>query len=205
MNTRRLSFGLMFTFATALAACGGEAPPPETPPPPPPAAPEPPAASAEPASAGPGAEGPGAGKKEEPAPAPKPAKDKVQGKWGFDFSGEVRAKAEEEAKKKAGANDKDGKKFQDLMKKEEDKHAKQHMEVTADTWTVFDGDKPVMKVKFEVGKDEGNTLTIKMGKDEVTKKDYKGQELVVTFKDDNTISVPDPKDAKKPASSFKRQ
>jgi hypothetical protein len=205
MNTRRLSFGLLFTFATALAACGGEAPPPETPPPPPPAAPEPPAAPAEPAAAGPGAEGPAGGKKEEPAPAPKAAKDKVQGKWGFDFSGEVRAKAEEDAKKKAGAADKDGKKFQELMKKEEDKHAKQHMEVSGDTWTVFDGDKPVMKVHYDIGKDEGSTLTIKLGKDEVTKKDWKGQELVVSFKDDNTISVPDPKDAKKAPTSYKRQ
>src|SRR5262245_30667547 len=204
MNTRRLSFGLMFTFATAFAACGGEAPPPETPPPPPPAAPEPAAGGAEPAAAGAGAPEAAAPKKEE-APAPKPGKDKIQGKWGFDFSGEVRAKAEEDAKKKAGANDKDGKKFQDLMKKEEEKRAKNHIELTADTLILYDGEKPTAKIHYDVGNDAGSTLTIKLGKDEVSKKDHKGKELTITFKDDNTISVPDLKDDKKPANQYKKQ
>src|SRR5262245_41791089 len=117
MKTRRFSHGLMLTLATALfVACGGEQPKPESPPAPTPAAPEAPAApSADPATAGPAASSAPA-EPPKKAEAPKPNKEKVVGKWTQDFSGDVKTAAEEDAKKKAG---KDEKKLADLLKKAE--------------------------------------------------------------------------------------
>ena len=206
MNTRRFSHGLMLTLATAFfAACGGEQPKPESPPPPTPAAPEPPAApSADPATAGPS----GSATPAEPpkkVEAPKPNKEKVIGKWSQDFSGDVKTAAEEDAKKKAG---KDEKKLADLLKKAEEATGKHWVENTADTHTEYEGDKVLHKGKYEVVKDEGSTLVVKsVGKDEITKKEMPG-EITLTFKDDNTIEMKEP-GAKDPAKAktlvFKRK
>ncbi len=68
--------------------------------------------------------------------------------------------------------------------------------------------KPVHKVKYEVSKDDPSALTIKLGKDEVSKKDLKGAEVTVTFTDENTFTIKDPvaKDAKTAKTLvFKRQ
>ncbi len=140
-------------------------------------------------------------------PPPKPAKEKVVGKWQFSFEGDVRTKAEEELKKKF-AKEKDTKKFDAEIKKLEEAAALEWVEFTADTYASYVNDaktkkeKAVLKTKFEVVKDENTSLTMKpVGKPEVGKIDPKA-EVVVTFKDDNTITIPDPK---KGALVFKRK
>jgi hypothetical protein len=172
-----------------LAACGGDPPQPETPPPPAPAAPEP-TPAAEPAPADPGAAaGAEAPKKVDAAPA-KPNKEKIAARWSFDFSGEAKTLAEEDAKKKS----KDEKKQAEALTKAETAFTKKAVEFAGDTVTVYDGDKAIKKVKYEVVKDEGSTLTIKfVGKDEISKKDMAtAPEMTISFKDDTTIEMKDP-------------
>jgi hypothetical protein len=147
------------------------------------------APTVEPAAAAPPAPAPVV----EAPPPPKPAKERIVGKWQFDFSGEARTKAEEEAHKKAGKADKDNKKFDAAMKKLEAEAATEWIEFTADnTYASYVGDKPVMKVKYEIAKEEGDTLTMKpTGKDEISKKEL-NVEIPVTLKGD-TIEMRDPK------------
>jgi hypothetical protein len=202
MNNRRLSYGLLLALSTALVAGCGEPANPDVPPQPsaspsdvPSAAPAAastdvapppaPAASAEPAPA--------------PAPAAKPAKEKWVGKFVQEFQGEVKDAFEADATKKF-AKEKDTKKHDAAMKTAMDALSQNTIENTADTHTFLSKGKAVHKIKFEVaGKDDPNTLTIKLGKDETTKKDLKGAEITVTFTDDNTFNVKDPfaKDPKK--------
>lgn len=198
MNRRRLAFGILF--ATAIAACG-EPPPPEAPPPvaPPPdpapaktaevaAAPEPPKPSE--VAAAP-----------EPAPAPKPLKERVIGKWQFELTGEARAFHEANVRKKTG---KDEAKFEKAMKEIEEAAKKEWVELTADTYTSWVGDKIERQMHYAVVKEEGNTLTAKPTKDLVTKKDIKGDMTVaITLKDDNTLEMFDP--SKKINLTFKRK
>jgi hypothetical protein len=185
MNNRRLSYGLLFTFAAALAACGGDPPPPAETPAPPPAEPAP--AAEAPAS-------PPPAKVDAPPPPPpaKPAKEKIVGKFVQDFAGEVKDSAEAAAKKAAGAADKDGKKFNAAMQKSQEATAANQLELTADTLVWSQKGKPVHKVKFEVENSTDTALSIKLGKDEQTKKDLKGQKVEITFSDDNTFSMKDP-------------
>lgn len=190
MKIRRLSHGVLFCVATALVACGGEVPPPETPPPAPPLATETPATTptADPVATAP-VEAP---KKADPPPAPvKTAKELVVGKWQFDLmASDPGKKAEEDAKKKAG---KDEKKLAELMKKTSDEAAKESIEMTADMYISYVGDKPVYKAKYEVVKEDGKTVHMKqVGKDEIAKKEMK-DEIVITLTDDNTLSMKDPK------------
>jgi hypothetical protein len=134
--------------------------------------------------------------KESP-PGPKSLKERIVGVWVLDFSGDVKTTAEADAKKKAG---KDEKKLADLMKKAEETAAKEKVESTGDTMILWDGDKTTSKAKYEIVKEEGNTLTLKrVGKDEISKKDVAATEIVITFKDETTIELKDPKekDAKK--------
>ncbi|MFS8070132.1 MAG: hypothetical protein ACMG6S_27525 [Byssovorax sp.] len=203
MNNRRLSYGLLLAFSTALVAGCGEPPPAEMPPQPaaaPVEAPPPPPAAAVVAPA------PVA----EPTPAPppaKPAKEKWMGKFAQDFQGEVKDAFEADATKKF-AKEKDTKKHDDAAKKVIDTLAQNTIENTADTHTFSVKGKPVHTIKFEVAKDEPNSLTLKLGQDSTTKKDLKGAEITVTFTDDNTFSVKDPF-AKDPTKAqtlvFKRQ
>jgi hypothetical protein len=141
--------------------------------------------------------------------APKPGKERIVGKWQFDFSGEPRAAAEADAKKKAG---KDDKKLAELMKEIEATAGGEWIEFTAPPEAQYIShitekgkDKVILKVKYEVTKDENGTLVMKpAGKDEVSKKDLpKDLEIPVTFKDDNTIEMKDPK--KKMTLIFKRK
>jgi hypothetical protein len=209
MNNRRLSYGLLLTLATTLvAACGGETPPAEQPPQPS-EAPTTEAATG-PAPAGSGA--PAAGASATPAveapPPAKPAKEKWVGKFAQDFSGEVKDAFEADAKKKF-AKEKDTAKFDEASKKKAEEVATNVIENTADTHTFTSKGKVVSKVKFEVSsKDDPANLTIKLGKDEATKKDLKGAEVTITFADDNSFSMKDPtaKDPKKALTLvFKRQ
>ncbi|MFT3771710.1 MAG: hypothetical protein QM820_40385 [Minicystis sp.] len=69
--------------------------------------------------------------------------------------------------------------------------------------------KPAHTIHFVISKgDDPTTLTIKLNKDDVAKKDLKGAEITITFKDDNTFEVKDPfaKDPEKAQTLvFKRQ
>ncbi|MDI3291263.1 hypothetical protein QHF83_48590, partial [Polyangium sp. 15x6] len=143
----------------------------------------------------------------EPAPAPKPGKERIVGQWQFDFSGEPRAAAEADAKKKAG---KDEKKYAALLKEIEDAAAGEWIEFTADSMYVSHvtekgKDKVILKVKYEVVKDENGAVVMKpAGKDEISKKEMpKELEITITLKDDKTLELVDPK--KKMTLVFKRK
>jgi len=201
MNIRRLSYGILLTLAAAvLPACGDDKPaeaPANT------AAPE----AAAPAGSGEAAPPPEAKKEEPPPPPAKPAKEKFQGKFAQDFSGEVKDTADADAKKKAGAADKDGKKYNAEMAKAEAAVKDNTLENTGDmlTWNVKG--KPAHKIHYEVANSTDTALSIKLGKDDQTKKDLKGAQVDITFSDDNTFSVKDPFAAagKGKALVFKRQ
>src|ERR1700759_16552 len=186
MNNRRLSYGILLTLAAAiLPACGGDAPaeaPANT------AAPE---ASAAPAAAPP-APAPEAKKEEPPPPPPKPAKEKFQGKFQQDFSGEVKDAADAHAKQVAGKTDKDNKKYNAEMAKAETATHDTTLENTGDTIVWNLKGKPVHKIHYEVGNSTDTALSLKLGKDDQTKKDLKGAQIDITFSDDNTMSVKDP-------------
>jgi hypothetical protein len=208
MNIRRLSYGLSFSLAIGMfaVACGGEAPPPEVPPPPPPPVAAAPTAepAAEPAPAASAAET--AAPAEPPPPPAKPLKEKFAGKWQQDWSGDVKAAAEEAAKKAGGAKA-DQKKIDAALEKAHKDFKPESIELADGvlTWSV--NGKPVHKFKYEVVKEDGQTLVVKAAeKDQVSKKEIK-DELSYTFADDNTISVknPDPKDKKGTILVFKHQ
>jgi len=209
MNNRRLSYGLLLALSTVFVAACGDPVTPEVPPQPSAMPTDVPAA---PPSAMPEvAPTPTAAVSADPAPAAAPAKaakEKWVGKFAQDFQGEVKDAFEADAKKKF-AKEKDTKKHDDAMKKVVDALALNTIENTADTHTFTQKGKVVHKIKFEVsGKDDPSMLTIKLGKDEATKKDLKGLEVAITFTDDNTFSMKDPtaKDPKKAQTFFfKRQ
>jgi hypothetical protein len=184
MNNRRLSYGILLTLAAAfLPACGGDAPP-ETPANT--AAPEAaPAPSAEPAPPPPEA------KKEEPPPA-KPAKEKFQGKFVQDFSGDFKDAADAHAKTVAGKTDKDNKKYNAEMAKSEAAVKDNTLENTGDTLTWSLKGKPVHKIHYTVANSTDTALSLKLGKDDQTKKDLKDLPIDISFSDDNTFSVKDP-------------
>jgi hypothetical protein len=192
-------FGALLTLALAAAGCG-EPPPPATPPPAePPPAPTEPAKPAETTAAAP----PPAAETAAPAPAaaPKPLKERVIGKWQFELSAESRAYHEASIRKKTG---KDEAKFAKAMKEVEEAATKEWIEMTADTYTSYVGDKIEAQMKYEVVKEEGNTLTVKPTRDLVAKKDIKGDMTVpVSLSDDNTLVMFDPK--KKINLTFKRK
>jgi len=212
MNIRRLSYGLLLTLATTLAACGGGETPVE-------GAPQP---SGTPTDVGPAPPGSGAAEATPPpnttptgsgaavaptAPPAKPAKEKWVGKFAQQFAGEVKTAWDEENKAKF-AKEKDTKKHDEAAKKKEAELAEVVIENTADTHIISIKGKAAHKVKFEAGKGDDKTLTIKLGQDETAKKDLKGLEVSITFTDDNTFELKDPwaKDPKKAQTLvFKRQ
>jgi len=214
MAKRHLSLALVSTMALLGVACGGgETPQPEMAQQPPPADTAPAKTETAPPAPTPAApettqaKPPATAEATPPAPAPKPGKEKIVGKWQFDFSGEPRAAAEAEAKKKAG---KDEKKLAALMKETEEAAAGEWIEFTPDAMYVSHitekgKDKVILKVKYEIAKDENGTIVMKpAGKDEISKKDMpKDMEITVVFKDDNTIEMKDPK--KKMVLIFKRK
>lgn len=197
MNIRRLPFVLVLSVPAWSMACS-DPPPVENPPQPTGTA------SAEPAPTATAAEtaapvmtaAPTASAAVEAPPPPKAAKEKIVGKWQFSFEGDRKAKAEEEGKKKF-AKEKDTKKLDAYMKAIEDEAAGEWIEFADGQYishvTDKGKDKLVMKVKYEVTKDDSASLAMKaVGKDEISKKEHK-DEITVTFKDDNTISMVDPK------------
>lgn len=203
MNKRRLSFGLLLTVAAMMTACGGDPTPAETPPQASAAPTDAPAAPTATAEATPP---PTATAEATPPPPPaKPAKEKFAGKFVQDFSGEVKDHADAAAKKAAGKADKEGKKYNAAMEKAGKAVADNTLENTDKVLKWSKAGKSQHEVTYEVsGKDDPNTLVIKLGKD--GKKDLKGLEVTITFKDDNTFEMKDPF-AKKDAQVlvFKRQ
>jgi hypothetical protein len=196
MISRRLAT----LFVIALAACG-EPPPPEAPPAVPPPPDPAPAKTAEAPAPEPAKTAEKAAAPEPPPPAPKPAKERVVGKWQFELTGEARAFHEANVRKKTG---KDEAKFAKAMKEIEEAAAKEWIELTADTYTSWVGDKIERQMQYTVVKEEGNTITAKPTKDLVTKKDIKvDMTIPITLKDDNTIEMFDP--SKKINLTFKRK
>lgn len=141
-----------------------------------------------------------------PEPPPKPGKEKIVGKWQFAFEGEPLAKAEADAKKKF-PKDKDAAKREAMIKQVGEAAAGEWIEFTDGHYvshtTVKGKDKVVLKIKYEIAKDETAKISMKpVGKDEISKKEMK-DEVSVAFTDDNTITMMDPK--KKITLIFKRK
>ncbi len=160
MNKRRLSYGLVVTLAASdvVAGFGDATPAAET-------APQPSAAaSAEPAPTHDGRRrgDPRLLLPSRPPPPPKPAKEKFIGNFTQDFSGDVAAAADVDAKKKAGKNDKGDKKYNAALDKAKGLVALSTLETAVDglTWSV--NGKPVHAVKFEiVNGNEPGSVTVK--------------------------------------------
>lgn len=132
-----------------------------------------------------------------PEPPPKPGKERIVGKWQFAFEGDAKAKAEADAKKKF-PKDKDEKKRDDFVKKVADEAAGEWIEFADGHYvshvTAKGKDKVVLKVKYEITKDESGKVVMKpVGKDEISKKELKDVEFTVNITDDNTIALVDPK------------
>jgi plastocyanin len=208
MNMRRLSYGLLATFAAAMmVACGDSTPAAEAPPQPT-ASPADSAAAA--ASQTAAAEPPPAptqtAEPTPPPPPPTPAAKKLTGKFAQDFSGDV-ADAANTAAQKAGGAKKDQKKIDAALDKAKKAFSDQNstIEVAGDTLTWSLKGKAAHTVKIDVPKsDDANSVTIKLLKDGKT--DLKGKDLAISFSDDDTFSFTDPfakKDGKKLV--FKRQ
>ncbi len=199
MKMRRLPFVMMLTVSLLGAACG-DPPPPENPPQPtstPTVAPAPTAVeTAAPTATAAVTAAPTATAVVEAPPPPKPAKERIVGKWQFSFEGAIKAKHEAEAKEKF-KKEKDTKKFDEYMKKVADEAAGEWVEFADGFYishtTEKGKDKVVLKVKYEVVKDEAGSLTMKpAGKPETGKMDPK-VEVAIKLVDDNTIEMPDPK------------
>lgn len=203
MNKRRLSYGLLVTFAAAafVAGCGDSTPEATTPPQPTVAA------TAEPAPTATAAEvTPPPAPKPEPPPPPKPAKDKFAGKFVQDFSGEVADAAEADAVKKAGKKDKDNKKHDAAIAKAKDAVAANTLETALDGFTWSVKGKAAHTVKFEIVGGDEKTVLVKLVKD--GKKDLKPPVEVTISVSDDSISFKDPFAKKKDAAMtlvFKRQ
>lgn len=205
MKARWLPLVLVFAVPAWAVACA-ETPPPEVAPQPAATADATAAPTADPAPTAAPTAAPAADPPAAQAPPPKPGKERIVGKWQFSFEGEPKANAEAEAKKKF-PKDKDQAK--------RDAHLKKIADEAAGEWIEFEGgyyishttpkgkDKVVAKIKYEVAKDDANALTMKpTGKDEVSKKELK-DEVSITFTDDNTIHMVDPR--KKITLVFKRK
>jgi hypothetical protein len=204
MNMRRLPFVMLLSVSALAVACGDPQPA-ENPPQPtstPTAEPAPTAVeTAAPTATAAATAAPTATAVVEAPPPPKPAKERIVGTWTFSFEGEIKAKKEEELKKKLGAKEKDAAKLDAKVAEEIKKIADE----AAGEWVEFkDGyyvshvtekgkDKVVLKVKYAIVKDDTGSVTMKAdGKPDVGKMDPK-MEVTVTLKDDNTLEMPDPK------------
>ena len=201
MKTRFLPLMVLLTVPAWLAACAD--PPPAEPPPQPAAQPAP-----EPPAAPPTADVTPPQPPAAPEPPPKPGKEKIVGKWQFSFEGDPKARAEDDAKKKF-PKDKDQAKREAHLKKIADAASGEWIEFKDGYYvshvTLKGKDKVVLKVKYDVSKDENTKLSMKPnGKDEISKKELpKDVEFAIGFADDNTIQLVDPK--KGMTLTFKRQ
>jgi hypothetical protein len=195
MNMRRLPFVMLLSVSALAVACGDPQPA-ENPPQPtnvPTAEPAPTmTATAEPEPAPTAAV--------ETPPPPKPATERIAGTWTFSFEGDVKAKKEEELKKKYAKEKDEAKraaKIEEDLKKIEAEAGGEWVEFKDGHYvshvTEKGKDKVVLKVKYAVVKEEANSVTMKAdGKPEVGKMDPK-MEVTVTLTDDNTLQIPDPK------------
>lgn len=196
MSGTRSSYVFLFAITASLVACAAEQPPIET------ATNPAPTVTAEPVAtqAPPPAEtaAPEQTKPPEPVKPPKPAVEKFHGKFVQQWSGEYKDSAEAAAKKAAGPKDKEGKKYQALVDKATAAAGEIMIENTADTMVWNVKGKAAHTAKFEVaGKaDDPTSLTLKLAQKGPPSK---GQEVAITFTDDDTFSMKDPfqKDPKK--------
>jgi hypothetical protein len=205
MNKRRLSYGLLVTLAAAMmAACGGDADQPAVPAQPSatPADTGAPVATAEPT--------PPPQPTAEPAPPPpppKPATTKWAGNYVEDFSGDVKDAADTAAKKAAGKNDKDNKKYNAAMDKAAAAVATNTLVAASDTLTWSVKGKAAHTYKITAKGDDPATFTMTISAD--GKKALKTPlDVQITFTDDNTFNMKDPsaKDQTKAQNLvFKRQ
>jgi hypothetical protein len=191
------TFAFVLAITGVLAGCAAEQPPVENP------ANQAPTTSAEPVAtqAPPPVEtaAPEAAKAPEPVkPPPKPASEKFRGKFVQQWSGELKDSAEAAAKKAAGPKDKEGKKYQALIDKAMAAAGEVMIENGADTMVWNVKGKAAHSAKYEVASkaDEPASLTLKLAQKGPASK---GQEVAVTFTDDDTFSMKDPfqKDPKK--------
>jgi plastocyanin len=189
MNMRRLSYGLLATLAGAALIIGCESTPPADAPPQPTGAPADTGSPAQSATAD--APTPPPPPPEPPPPPPKPAKEKLMGNFGQEFAGDLASIAEEMAKK-AGGKKGDQKKIDAALEKSKANFAKNNsmIEIAGDTLTWKLKGKAAHTIKFEASGDDPKTVTLKLGKD--GKKDLKGQEVAITFTDDDTFEMVDP-------------
>jgi hypothetical protein len=206
MNQRRLSYGLLVTFAAAafVAGCGDSTPEATTPPQPTAAATADPAPTA--TAVAEVTPPPAPEPKPEPPPPPKPAKDKFAGKFVQDFSGEVADAAEADAVKKAGKKDKDNKKHDAAIAKAKDVVAANTLETALDGFTWSVKGKAAHTVKFEIVSGDEKSVTVKLVKD--GKKDLKPPVEVSISVSDDSLSFKDPFAKKKDSAMtlvFKRQ
>jgi hypothetical protein len=189
MSTRRLPF-MLLTIPALVVACGSPAP--VESPPAPAAAPAgttaPAAVSATPTAA------PAATAAAE-APREKPVKEKIIGKWELLLKGDVLKKAfKEAAAKSPRSNEKHW--WDEQRGRIAAEVAREWVEL-ADGWFISHftdkgSDKVVLKVKYEVVKEDGASVTIKpAGKPEVGQMDEKA-EITITLTEDDTIEMPDP-------------
>lgn len=198
MNMRRLPFVMLFA-ASAFAVACGDPQPAENPPQPTGTATAEPAptvmATAEPAPTAAATAEPAATAAVE-APPPRPARERIVGTWQFSFEGDVKAKHEEELKKKF-AKEKDSKKLDAEMKKLEDAAAGEWVEFKDGHYvshvTEKGKDKVVLKVKYDVVKEDAGSITMKAAAKPETGKIDEKAEFTVTIVDDDTIQMPDPK------------
>jgi hypothetical protein len=185
-----------------LAACA-ETPPADPPPQPAATAPAdpapPPVVTADPAPPPP--------QVVEAPPPPKPGQEKIVGQWLFSFEGDPRTRAEDAAKKKF-PKDKDQAKRDAQIAKIAESAAGEWIEFVDGYYvshvTLKGKDKVILKVKYDISKDDSSTISMKpTGKDEISKKVVKIDEVSVSFTDDNTIAMLDPQ--KKMTLVFKRK
>jgi hypothetical protein len=202
MNTRYLPLVVLLTVPAWIAAC--ETPPADPPPQPAATAPAdptpPPVVTADPTPPAPAVV-------EAPPPPPKPGKEKIVGQWQFSFEGDPKDRADADAKKKF-PKDKDQAKRDALVSKIAAEAAGEWIEFVDGYYvshvTVKGKDKIIVKVKYDVAKDESSKISMKpTGKDEISKKPLKIDEVSVAFTDDNTIALADPQ--KKMTLVFKRK
>ena len=107
-----------------------------------------------------------------------PLKEKVQGRWALHPSPETITKMRAELDK-LGVNEAER---DAQVKKFEEGLARTTMVISGDTMTTKDGDKVVVEEKYEVVKDDGQRLTLRIPK--------VGKEQTLIFDGDDTITTP---------------
>lgn len=107
-----------------------------------------------------------------------PLKERIQGRWALRPAPETMTTMREELRK-LGVNEAER---DAQVKRFEEGLARTTMEISGDTMTTKDGDKVVVEEKYEVVKDDGQRLTIRIPR--------VGKEQTLTFDGDDTLTTP---------------